>query len=150
MANTTSEAIVKWAEAHTDAKPPAPNKGAKHLTAADVCDVLRWHKQGLTQQQIAARFHPPKSQSAISRVIARYGTDNTAEAKQILRGGAADMALNIVRRGQPKDQVQALKGLGVLQDAQQQGVTVIVGSGGQVNVGVMVSPPVPEVTSESA
>lgn len=123
----TSTAIVEWAEAHSVTKPQAPNAGAKHLTGYEVADILRWHAQGLTQEQIAARFEPPKHQSNISRVLTRYGIDNTAEAKRILRGGAASMALNIVKRGQPKDQVQALKGLGVLDEPMSAGLSIQIG-----------------------
>lgn len=115
----------------------APNKGKSHLTGNDVADILRWHAQGLTGEQIAAKFTPPKHPTTITRAIARYGFDNTAEAKRILRGGAADMALNIVRNGQAKDHVNALKGLGVLEEQQQQGLTVIVGGESTVNIGIL-------------
>lgn len=135
-------------KADTVAKRPAPNKGKLHMQPHEVADVIRWHVQGLTQEQIAARFDPPKAQSTISRVIAHFGTDNTGEAKRILRGGAAHMALNIVKKGQPKDHVNALKGLGVLEEQQQQGLTVIVGGEATVNIGIVsadssrLSPPV--------
>jgi hypothetical protein len=88
----------------------------------EVADVLRWHAQGLTQQQIADKFEPPRSQSTISDVLARFGPDRTHEAKAILRGSAADMALKIVANGQPKDLVQALKGLSVLRDEESKPV----------------------------
>lgn len=119
-------------EVNAPARPPAPNKGSKHITGYEVADILRWHAQGLTQEQIAAKFTPPKSQPTISRVLARYGLDQTHEAKRILRGGAADMALHIVRKGRPQDHIAALKGLGVLQDEQSQGVTVLIG--GDINI----------------
>lgn len=115
-----------------------PGQRGKDLTGSEVADVLRWHSQGLTQEQIAAKFVPPRSQSTISDVLRRLGVDNTASAKAILRGGAADMALNIVKRGQAKDHVNALKGLGVLEEQQQQGLTVIVGGDATVNIGVLV------------
>ena len=139
----TAQAIAEWAEANTADKPAAPNKGAKHLTGNEVADILRWHSQGLTQEQIAAKFEPPKGQSTISNCLARFGFDNTAEAKRILRGGAADMALNIVRRGQPKDQVQALKGLGVLEEQQHGLVIQVGGNAGDVKVAVLVQSPSP-------
>lgn len=115
-----------------------PGQRGKDLTGSQVADILRWHVQGLTQKQIGAKLEPVRSQSAISDVIARLGIDNTVQAKAILRGGAADMALNIVKKGQAKDHVNALKGLGVLEEQQHSGLTVIVGGSGQVTIGVLV------------
>jgi hypothetical protein len=117
-----------------------PGQRGKELTGSEVADVLRWHAQGLTQKQIADKFEPPRSQSTISDIVRRLGIDNTTSAKAILRGGAADMALNIVKKGQPKDHVLALKGLGVLEEQQQQGLTVIVGGDATVNIGMLLSP----------
>jgi hypothetical protein len=115
-----------------------PGQRGKDLTGYEVADILRWHAQGLTQEQIAAKFEPPKAQSTISEALTRYGPDRTHDAKAILRGGAADMALNIVRRGQPKDQVQALKGLGVLEEQQHPGLVIqIGGTGNDVRVAVL-------------
>lgn len=144
----TPKAIAQWAEANTVKRGGDHNKGAKHLTATDVADILRWDSQGLTQQQIAERLGRPNSQGQVSQVLAKYSIDNTAQAKQILRGGAAAMALNIVRKGQPKDQVQALKGLGVLEDQQQAGLTVRIGGGSEVKIGFLVSPPASQVLGE--
>ena len=118
-----------------------PGQRGKDITGHEVADILRWYRQGLTQEQIAAKCEPRRSQSAISDIINRYDPDRTTEAKTILKGGAADMALNIVRRGRPQDQVQALKGLGVLDEQQHAGVTVIVGGGSEVKIGVLLSPP---------
>ena len=139
--DSPSTEIVTSPGAYTPSKPPAPNKGVRHLRAYEVADILRWTAEGLTQEQIGQRLTPQRPQKTVSDVLSRFGTDYTNEAKRILRGGAADMALNILRTGQAKDHVQALKGLGVLEEQQQQGLTVLVGSGGQVNIGVLVSPP---------
>jgi hypothetical protein len=48
------------------------------------------------------------------------------------------MALSVVEKGSPKDHVNALKGLGVLEEQQQQGLTVIVGGDASINIGVLV------------
>lgn len=147
-----SQAIAKWAEQQTqsDSKPAKrkPGQRGPELTGAEVGDILRWHAEGLTQVQIATRFDPPKSQSCISDTLAKYGTDRLADSKAILRGGAADMALNIIKHGKPKDQVQALKGLGVLEEKQNGGITVHVGRGGMVNLGTLVSPPAVQALGE--
>lgn len=127
-------------QSHSTRIKRRPGQRGKDLTGSEVADILRWSAQGLNQYEIADKFEGRRTQSTISDVLARFGPDRTPQAKAILRGGSADMALNIVKRGKPKDQVQALKGLGVLEDQQPQGVTVIVGGGGQVNIGVMLSP----------
>jgi hypothetical protein len=127
-----------------------PGQRGKDVSGCEVADILRWYRQGLTQEQIAAKFEPPKSQSTISDIVRRYDPDRTAEAKAILRGGSADMALNIVRKGRPQDQVQALKGLGVLEEQQQSGLTVIVGAGADVKIGILLSPSSHQLESESS
>jgi hypothetical protein len=58
------------------------------------------------------------------------------------------MSQNIVKNGRAADHVAALKGLSVLRDEQQTGVTVIVGGSGQVNIGIALSPQLPSATGE--
>jgi hypothetical protein len=137
-------------QSDTQPRKRKPGQRGKDISGHEVADILRWHGQGLTQEQIAAKFDPPRAQSAICEILQRFGPDRTVAAKAILRGGAADMAMNIVRRGQPKDQVQALKGLGVLEENQAQGVTVIVGGGGEVKIGIMVQQPEPTFAIETS
>jgi hypothetical protein len=116
-------------DTQSDTRPTKrkPGQRGKDLTGFEVADILRWHAQGLTQQQIAAKFEPPKAQSTISETIQRFGSDRTEEAKAILRGGAPDMALNVVRNGKPKDQVAALKGLSVLTEDRSAGLVIQIG-----------------------
>ena len=114
-------------EAYPAQNTDAPNKGVPHLRGYEVADILRWSAQGLTQQQIALRLEPPRTQKTVSECLARVGPDNSTEAKRILRGGAADMAWNILRKGLPRDHVATLKGIGVLEDVAAQGFTVNIG-----------------------
>jgi hypothetical protein len=140
-----SEAIVAWAEQHvvpqSDTKPAKrkPGQRGKDVTGTEVADILRWHAQGLTQQQIADKFEPPRAQSAISDILSRFGPDRTVEAKAILRSGSADMALNILKNGKPKDQVVALKGLNVLDEQQQSGLTIEVISTAEGALGIKIA-----------
>ena len=96
------------------------------LSGADIADILRWSARGLTQTEIATRFSPPRSQATISKVLRQYGTDTTPEAKQILRAGAAQMAVNVMRRGLPRDHIQALRGVQVLDGERQQALSVTI------------------------
>jgi hypothetical protein len=109
-----AQAIAKWAEAHTADKLPAPNAGVEHLDPIEIIDILRWDTQGLTQEQIAAKCNPPRSQATISRCLRKYGTDTTTEAKRIFAAGAAPAALKILAEGLPRDLIAVQKGLKVL------------------------------------
>jgi len=145
-------------QAHTDSAPPAPNTGVPHLEPEDIIDVLRWDAQGLTQEQIAQRFNPPRSQATICRALQKYGTDTRPEAKRILAAGAATAAITILKDGRPRDLIQVLQGTEVLTDQDVKGgLTIVVGGNAQVQVNtgpvtlspsVSVSSPTPE--SESA
>lgn len=129
MSNQAPDAIVKWAEKKT----LAGNKTkAKRLTQSEVGLLIQMHKEGKSQVEIAQLLGI--TQPAVHKWLQNL-TDTTQPAKLYLRGSALRMAQNIVHRGAAKDHVVALKGLGVLEEQQQQGVTVLVGSGGVVNFG---------------
>jgi hypothetical protein len=148
MSQPKTDAIVQWAEAHTADKTLAPNAGKQHLSPEEIADVLYWRGKGLTQEQIAAKFDPPKHQSTISRCLREWGHDRTAEAKRMIRAAAPRMVKEIVDGNDLKTKAVLLKGVSVLEEQQQQGVTVLVGNGGTVNLGQAFSPPAIEVTSE--
>ena len=135
--DSTPEDIVKWAEAHSGQKSPAPNTGAPHLSPEDIADVLFWNRKGLTQEQIAAKFDPPKHQSTISRCLTEWGLDRTVEAKRMVRAAAPRMVKDIVEGTDMKTKAVLLKGGGVLEEQQAQGITVHVGRGGLVNLGTL-------------
>jgi hypothetical protein len=101
--------IVKWAE-REDAK--SHRKTTRHLTSEEVGLLLKLHQDGLTQTEIAQRLD--RDQAAISRWLQKL-TDTTDVAKSYLRGSALRMAKNVVRNGQARDHIQALKGLRVLE-----------------------------------
>jgi hypothetical protein len=129
----TAEAIAQWAEDTA----PADKPRYKRLTDVDRAFILRMRDKGLTQVQIAQRLGC--AQSTISDVLDAF-SDTLPEAKRYLRGQALKMARNIADNGRAQDHVAALKGLGVLQDAEQSGFTVMVGRGGTVNFAVQAQP----------
>lgn len=104
----------------------------RRLTISDVGMLLKLDKDGLTQVEIAQRLGC--GQPAVSEWLAKC-QDTSAPAKEYLRGSALRMAKNIVEKGQPRDHVATLKGIGVLEDEQRQGLTVIVQGDAQVNLG---------------
>lgn len=134
MANTAL-ASTEALEAHTLSAPPAPNTGASHLDDIEIIDILRWDAQGLTQQQIAAKFNPPKSQSTICRCLQKYGTDTRAEAKRIFAAGSAVAALKILKEGRPRDLLEVQRGINVLEEEQRNSLTVVVEGQAIVNFG---------------
>lgn len=126
----------------------------KRLSKDELALALKMHHDGETQVTIAQRLGV--SQPAISQALARYA-DTTLPAKLYLQARALTMAENIVKRGRPADQVAVLKGLpGVLESERNVGITVLVGAGGNINLGVLqpgarpaLSPPDIAVESES-
>ena len=99
-------------------------KRTTRLTQAELALVLQLHKDGLTQAQIAQRFGV--TQQAISKWL-NATTDTTETAKLFLRGSALTMAQNIVKKGRAADHVAALKGLNVLTEQAQSGITIQIG-----------------------
>jgi DNA-binding transcriptional regulator YiaG len=104
------------------------------LSQEEIVRLFNLHKAGLSQPQIAQELNC--SQKTVSRWLQDF-IDTTEPAKVYLRGNALRMAQNIVKKGRAVDHVAALKGLSVLHEEQQSGVTVIVGGGGTVNIGVL-------------
>ena len=105
-------------------KPPSGYGGYKRLTDAERALILQLHDGGMTQDAIAQRID--RTQDTVFKVIHAF-TDTTVTAKRYLRGQGLRMAQNIVRKGLPRDHVQALKGLGVLEETAQSGFTVNIG-----------------------
>lgn len=143
----TTEAIAEWAGTQDEAKQAAlsPKPKRRKLTQSDVGVLLKLHKDGLTQTQIAQRLGC--DQTTVSGWIAKC-SDTTDTAKSYLRGQALKMAQNIVNRGLAKDHVAALKGLSVLDEQTQQGLTIQIGGDGHdIRIGLL-SPPNVTVISE--
>ena len=113
-------------------QPKTHRKPVKRLTAADVGTLIRYREEGLTQTAIAQRLGC--NQAAVCRWLQDL-TDTTDLSKSYLRGQSLRMAQNIVKRGKAADHVKALQGLSVLStDEHAGGITVIVGSGSQVQI----------------
>lgn len=110
------------------------------LKRDEIGTLLQLHRAGLTQTEIAQRLGC--SQRTVSQWLSDLA-DTTEPAKLYLKGNALRMAQNIVKKGRAQDHVATLKGIGVLEEQQQQGLTVIVGGDAQVNIALL-SPPSPE------
>ena len=131
--------------------PVADTPSYKRLTDAERILILKLDEDGLTQVEIAQRLK--RSQSTVNDVLQTFA-DTTYTARRYLAASAHRMAENVVQNGQPRDHVAALKGLSVLHEEQaQQGITVLVGQGGMVNLGTvnpLSPPPVTETERKSA
>jgi len=109
MGSQTPEAIARWAETQTT---PKLHKGSgSKLTREQLQAALDLRKLGKTQAEIAQAISC--DQATVSRWLSTL-TDSTDLAGAYLRGKALDMAKNVVRNGQARDHIQALKGLKVL------------------------------------
>ena len=104
-----SQAIAKWAEKQTR---PAHTPTYKRLTQEQLVALLDLRKLGKTQTEIAETLGC--DQASVSRALRQF-TDSTESASAYLRGSALRMAKNVVRKGQARDHIQALKGIGVLE-----------------------------------
>jgi hypothetical protein len=129
----------------TQTAPPPHSPKYKRLTRADLGIVFAMHRAGKSQVEIAE--HLNCNQSTISKWLADY-QDTTVVAKEYLRGQALRLAQRVVKKGTPTTDVAVLKGLTVLQDEQQSGLTIIVGSGSQVQLNVGVSHNLPDAESD--
>ena len=115
------EAIARWAEKKAT---PAPTPAYKRLTQEQIIALRDLHKLGKTQVQIAETLGC--DQKTVSRWLAAF-TDTTDTATAYLRGNALRMAKNVVQKGQARDHIAALKGIGVLEQDQ---------SGTQIAIGI--------------
>lgn len=124
-------------EALTQVKPRAhkanPTSKYARLSRAEINLLFQLNRDGLSQTAIAQRLD-----CDISTVCRWLQTiqDTTETAKTKLRAAASSMADHVIKKGKPHDHIAVLKGLNVLEDEQSQGVTVLVGAGGTVNIGL--------------
>lgn len=105
-----SQAIAKWADTQ-DRQKLHKGKGSV-LGSEQVATILQLHKLNKTQTEIAQAIGC--DQGTVSRWLSKL-TDSTELASAYLRGSALRMAKNVVRKGQARDHIQALKGIGVLE-----------------------------------
>jgi hypothetical protein len=83
------------------------------LRTEQVATILQLHKLKKTQAEIAQAIGC--DQATVSRWLTRL-TDSTEVAGAYLRGSALQMAKNVVKAGQARDHIAALKGIGVLKE----------------------------------
>jgi DNA-binding transcriptional regulator YiaG len=103
-----SQAIAKWAEKQAK---PAHTPKYDRLTRTDISLLLKYKREGLSQTEIAQRLGC--TQGTVSKWLNNL-TDTKEPAKEYLAGAALRMAQNIVNKGLARDHIQALNGLGVL------------------------------------
>ena len=106
------------------AQPPAESRHYTRLTRADHRTIMKLHDDGLTLSEIARRLS--RSVSTIHEVVDIYAPSDDL-AKRKLRASALQMAENIVDNGLPRDHVNALKGIGVLEQDRGTDVQLMVG-----------------------
>jgi DNA-binding CsgD family transcriptional regulator len=105
----TAEGIVAWADKQT---PPANTPKYDRITRADLEILRTMRKAGKSQTEIAQALGC--TQGTVSKWLAAL-TDTTDIAREYMAGKALSMAKNVVRNGQARDHIQALKGLRVLE-----------------------------------
>ena len=129
-------------------RPPACKPKYRRLNSADLAYALKLSDSGVTQVEIAKRLGC--TQQTVSEWLIQC-QDTTAAASLYLRGQALPMAQKVVRKGKPSDLIKALQGVNVLQaEVAHGGITVIVGSGSQVQINLGVpSTPQPVVLDAS-
>lgn len=116
----TSEAIAEWAE---NKSKPAESYSYTRLTDADRVTIMHLHDQGISQLEISKRLS--RSVSTIHEVIQKY-LPTLDMAKRKLAAGAERMAENIIENGLPRDHIQALNGLGVLNQQDTGKLTLVI------------------------
>ena len=104
--------------------PPTHTPKYKRLTDAQRIAILKMARLNKTQVEIAQFVGC--DQSAVSRWI-QANEDSTAEAISYVKGSALSMAMDVVQYGKAADKVNVLKGIGVLQDQQNVGLSIHIG-----------------------
>lgn len=104
------------------------------LTQLEIKRLFQMHSAGMTQQAIAEQLGC--SQRTVSTWVQDL-TDTTDLAKLYLRGQALRMSQNVVKNGRAADHNIALKGLNVLEEQQAGGLTIVVGAGSDVKIGIL-------------
>jgi hypothetical protein len=120
----------------------APSPKYKRLTIDQRVAILKLHKLGKTQVEIAATIGC--DQTSVSRWLIAC-RDTTAEAITYARGSALPLVDSIVRHGKPADHLQLLKGIGVLAETPQTGLNIFIG-GTSTDVQIVVPRPLPAST----
>lgn len=103
-----------------------PHKGKyKQLTQPQIRELLSLRRLGKTQSEIAQILNC--NQATVCRWLDNF-TDTRDDATAFLRGNALKLARNIVKNGKPREHVDVLKGLNVLEQSTQDAkIQVVVG-----------------------
>jgi hypothetical protein len=140
--------------ANTQLATAAEGGSYKRLTREDHEAIVKMHDAGMTLTAIAQQLN--RSVSTIHEVVKIY-KPTVDLAKRKLAGAALQMAENIVTNGLPRDHVQVLNGLGVLNQQDTGKLTLIIngltlhGTGKPEAIdGEVLSPHQLEAGSESA
>jgi hypothetical protein len=115
-----SQAIATWAEKKAK---PAESVSYTRLTDADRITILRLHDQGISQLEISKRLD--RAVSTVHEVIQKYAP-TIDMARRKLAAGAERMAENIIENGLARDHIQALNGLGVLNQQDTGKVSIVI------------------------
>lgn len=103
---------------------PANTPAYKRLTRSDLALLLKMHKDGKSQVEIAQALDC--SQGTVSKWLSQLA-DTTDVAKEYLAAQSFRMAKNIVTKGLARDHVATLKGLNVLAEERSAGVVIQIG-----------------------
>jgi hypothetical protein len=117
--DSQAQDIVTWAEQQTTPKSNSPTQ--RRLSDTDKALALKYQADGVSQVEIAKRLGV--TQPAISQWLSKC-RDTTEAARLYLAGQSLRMAQNIVRKGLPRDHIQALSGQNVL-NQQDTGKTIV-------------------------
>lgn len=92
---------------------------------------------GLSPAEILERTGARMTLAEMARLCKSLQRDTRHEAKQLAYSAAAELMEDVIRDGKPKDKIQVLRGINVLDEPASSGVTIIVGGGNvQVNLGI--------------
>lgn len=113
-----AQAIARWAE-----QQPAESPSYTRVSIDERNKMLALHDAGLTLTEIAQQLK--RSVSTVHEQITPY-LPTLDRARRKLAGAAERMAENIIENGLPRDHIQALNGLGVLNQQDTGKTTVII------------------------
>ena len=111
--------------------------------------IAQWAEQRASGGTLA-----PADPTAIERRIAEIAAmpDTRPAAKALLRARALDLMERLIADAEPGEIIDLMERIEVVAPKQKNGgdsgVTVIVGGGGEVKIGVLTAPPAPDTNAE--
>ncbi|HMJ58285.1 MAG TPA: helix-turn-helix domain-containing protein [Gemmatimonadales bacterium] len=107
------------------------------LTDEQKVAILQLDKLGKEQLEIAQLVGC--HQSSVSRWLSQF-VDTSHAARAYALGNALPTMESVLRYGKAADKVNVLKGIGVLTEQQNTGLTIQIGGTGDLKVAVLLSP----------